>query len=236
MFAYRPRVVAGRPPYSRGRLIGFAVTGVAADCVAYAPRPVAWTRVIVRRRAASARGLGAGLRLLCWMRVIRTRAGWRAVVSSRWAAASLRSWWGWWPPGFGVSEDGGKGRPGKVSEDAVGVVGDGGPYVVSEDLACLLVRLTGGEAVEDGCEGVAGGGLEVVEGLAGGFGLVGMVVRFVPAGGDDRGPDEGGEQGGQRAAAGAGGGVGDVADGFAQGVGGLVLGADLGALGAGERS
>src|SRR6478735_232693 len=74
----------------------------------------------------------------------------------------------------------------------------------------------------------------MVQCLTGGFGLVGVVLRLVPAGGDDRGPDEGGEQGGEGAAVGAGGGVGDVAGRAAQGVGGLVLSADLGALGASE--
>jgi hypothetical protein len=75
----------------------------------------------------------------------------------------------------------------------------------------------------------------VLHGLTGGIGLLGVVLRLVPAGGDDRGPDQGGEQGGEDVAVGAGGGVGDVAGRFAQGVGGLVLGADLGALGSGER-
>ncbi|ARI53780.1 hypothetical protein A6E92_17545 [Streptomyces sp. S8] len=74
----------------------------------------------------------------------------------------------------------------------------------------------------------------MVESLAGGFGLVGMVLHLVPAGGDDRGPDEGGEQGGEGAAVGAGGGVGDVAGRAAEGIGDLVLSADLGALGTGE--
>lgn len=74
----------------------------------------------------------------------------------------------------------------------------------------------------------------MVQGLTGGFGLVGMVLHLVQAGGDDRGPDEGGEQGGEGAAVGAGCGVGDVAGRAAQGVGGLVLSADLGALGGGE--
>lgn len=60
---------------------------------------ICWTEApaVVRRRAASARRLRTGLRLVCWMRVIKTRAGWRAVVSSRCAAASWRSSWGLWP-------------------------------------------------------------------------------------------------------------------------------------------
>ncbi len=137
--------------------------------------------------------------------------------------------------GLGVGQDGGESRPGGVGEDAVGVVGDGGTDVVGKGLTHLLLWLTGGEAVEDGREGVVGGGLKVVEGLAGGVGLVGVMLRFVPAGGDDRGPDDGGEQGGESAAVGAGGGVGDVAGGGSQGVGCLVLGADLGALGTGKH-
>ncbi|MFL4905235.1 hypothetical protein ACJ6WF_19100 [Streptomyces sp. MMS24-I2-30] len=102
---------------------------------------------------------------------------------------------------------------------------------MGEGPASLVVRLTGGEAVEDGRERMVCGGLEVLEGLAGGFGLLGVVLRFVPAGGDDRGPDKGGEG----AAVGAGGGVDDVTSCYAQGAGGLVFGADLGALGACER-
>lgn len=94
---------------------------------------------------------------------------------------------------FGIGEDGGEGRPGGVGEDVVGVVGDGGPDVIGQGSAGQVARLTSGEAVDDRDEGVVGGCLEVVQGLAGGFGLVGVVPCLVPAGGDDRGPDEGGE-------------------------------------------
>ncbi len=138
--------------------------------------------------------------------------------------------------GFGIGEDGGEGGPSGIGENAVGVVGDGGADVVDEGPASLLARLTGGEAVENGCESLIGCHLKVMKGLAGGFGLVSVALRVVPVGGEDRSPNEGGEQGGQDACVGPGGGVGDVAGGNAQGVAGLVLGADLGALSTGESS
>lgn len=72
--------------------------------------------------------------------------------------------------------------------------------------------------------------------LPSGLGLLRVLLYVVPPGSDDRGPCQGCSERGQYAAVGAGGGVGDVTGGFAQGVGGLVLGAGLGTLSAGERS
>ncbi|OEV15881.1 hypothetical protein AN221_36475 [Streptomyces nanshensis] len=60
---------------------------------------------------------------------------------------------------FGVGEDGGEGRPGGVGEDAVGVVGDGGPDVMGQGSAGLVARLTSGEAIDDRDECVVGGGV-----------------------------------------------------------------------------
>lgn len=136
---------------------------------------------------------------------------------------------------FGVGQDGGQGLPGWVGEDAVGLIGDGGADVVGEQSASSVPRLVAAELGEDRCEGGVGDGLEVGEGSLGGVGLVGVVLCFVPAGGDDRGPDESGEQGGEGAAVGAGSTVGDVAGGAAQGVGGPAVGSNLRALGAAER-
>lgn len=61
--------------------------------------------------------------------------------------------------GFGVGEDGGEGLPGGVGEDAVGVIGDGGPDVMGQSSTGLLARLTSGEGVDDRGEGVVGGGV-----------------------------------------------------------------------------
>ncbi|SES29144.1 hypothetical protein SAMN05421870_11560 [Streptomyces qinglanensis] len=138
--------------------------------------------------------------------------------------------------GFGVGENCGEGGPSGVGEDAVGMVGDGGAEVVDEGPAGLLARLTGGEAVETGRECLIGCRLKVLEGLTGRFSLVSVALRFVPVGGEDRRPNEGGNQAGQGACIGTGGATGDVARGGAHGVGGLVLGAELGALGTGESS
>lgn len=71
----------------------------------------------------------------------------------------------------------------------------------------------------------------MVEGLAGGVGLVGVPIGLVPAAGDDSGPQEGGEG----AAVWACGGVDDVAGRVADGVGGAVFRPDLRALGPCER-
>lgn len=139
------------------------------------------------------------------------------------------------PSGFGVGEGGGERGPGRVGEDALGVLGDGCSYVAGENAAGLLPGWSGCEFGERRGEGAVGGCLEVLDGLAGGVGLVGVVLRFVPAPSDDGGPDEGRDQGGECAAVGACGGVNDVAGRAAQRVGGSVLGPDLGALGAGER-
>lgn len=137
--------------------------------------------------------------------------------------------------GFGVGEDSGERGPGRVSEDALGVVGDCCSYVVGQNATGFLLGRPGCEFGERRGEGAVGGCLEVLDGLAGGVGLVCVVLRFVPAPGDDGGPDEGRDQGGQGAAVGSGGGVHDVACRAAQGVGGSVFRPDLGPLGSGER-
>lgn len=84
-----------------------------------------------------------------------------------------------------------------------------------------------------GCLGV--GGLEVLDALVGCGGLLGVASGGVPAIGEDRGPDEGGEQYGEGAAVLAGARVDEVACGGAQTDRGAVFGADLRALGTGER-
>ncbi|MBW8735579.1 MAG: hypothetical protein JF621_00040 [Streptomyces turgidiscabies] len=137
--------------------------------------------------------------------------------------------------GFGVGEGGGERGPGRVGEDSLGVVGDGCSYVAGQSAAGFLPGWAGREFGECRGEGVVGGCLEVLDGLAGGVGLVGVVLRFVPAPCDDGGPDEGCDQGCERAAIGACGGVDDVACRAAQGVGGTVFRPDLGTLGSAER-
>lgn len=137
--------------------------------------------------------------------------------------------------GFGVGEEGGEGGPAGVGEDPHGVVGDGGSYVAGQGETGYLLGWAGFEFGKRGSEGVISGGLEVLDGLAGGVSLVGVVLRFVPASGDDGGPDEGGDQGGEGAAVGASGGVGDVAGRAAQGTGCSVFCPDLGALSTRER-
>ena len=47
------------------------------------------------------------------------------------------------------------------------------------------------ELVDDGAESLVGAGLEVLDGLAGGVGLLVVVLGFVPATGEDGGPDQG---------------------------------------------
>lgn len=137
--------------------------------------------------------------------------------------------------GFGVGEDCGEGRPAGVGEDPLGVLGDCGSYVAGQGATGLLLRLALREFCEVQGEGVAGGALKVLEGMAGGVGLVGVALGLVPASRDDRGPDKRCDQGGEGAAVGAGGGVRDVAGRVAQSVGGSVFCPDLGALGACER-
>ncbi|SCK50143.1 hypothetical protein YW7DRAFT_04509 [Streptomyces sp. AmelKG-E11A] len=138
--------------------------------------------------------------------------------------------------GFGVGEDRGESGPVRVVEDAVRVFGNRDAHVAGDDPPADLRRLAPTEFGEHGRKGSIGSGLEVVEGLPGRFGLVGVALRLVPATGNDRGPDEGGDQGGQRAAVGASGGVDDVAGRRAEGVGGPVLGTDRGSLGPCEGS
>ncbi|KOV82403.1 hypothetical protein ADL01_10555 [Streptomyces sp. NRRL WC-3618] len=75
----------------------------------------------------------------------------------------------------------------------------------------------------------------MLDGLAGCVGLVGVVLRFVPAPGEDRCPEHRGDQGGECASVGPSGGVDDVAGRAPQGVRGAGFGSDLGALGACER-
>ncbi|MBX7550401.1 hypothetical protein K1Y78_20670 [Streptomyces sp. tea 10] len=137
--------------------------------------------------------------------------------------------------GFGVGEGGGEREPGRGGEDPLGVVGDGCPYVVRENATGFLPGRPACEFGKRRGEGTVRDCLEVLDGLAGGVGLVGVVLRLVPAPSDDGGPDDGGEQGRERAAVGPGGGVDDIARRTAQRVSGAVFGPDLGALGSGER-
>ncbi|MDQ1018328.1 hypothetical protein QFZ43_004877 [Streptomyces afghaniensis] len=137
--------------------------------------------------------------------------------------------------GFCVGEDGGERGPGGVGEDSLGVVGDGCSYVAGQNAAGFLPGWAGCEFGERRGEGVVGGCLEVLDGLAGGVGLVSVVLRLVPAPSDDGGPDEGCDQGGQGAAVGAGSRVHDVPCRAAQGVGGSVFCPDLGTLGSAEH-
>lgn len=64
---------------------------------------------------------------------------------------------GWVAAGFGVGQKGGEGGPAGVGEDPVGLVRDGGAYVVGEGAAGFLPRLTLFEYDERGCEGLLGG-------------------------------------------------------------------------------
>ncbi|MGW1277910.1 hypothetical protein ACWD4V_13250 [Streptomyces tsukubensis] len=108
-----------------------------------------------------------------------------------------------------------------------GGFGDCGAYVVDQGAARPFAGAAVFECGDLGSEGPIGGGLEVLDGSAGGVGLVGVTLRFVPASGEDRGPDEGRDQRGEGAAIGAGGGMDGVAGSDAQGVGGAVLGLDV---------
>lgn len=45
--------------------------------------------------------------------------------------------------GFGVGEDGGERGPGRVGEDALGVVGDGCSYVAGQDAVGFLLGRVG---------------------------------------------------------------------------------------------
>jgi hypothetical protein len=78
--------------------------------------------------------------------------------------------------------------------------------------------------------------LEVLDSLVGGGCLLGVASGGVPAFGEDGGPDEGGEQDNQGAAVLACASVDEVTRGGSQTGGGVVFGADLGALGLGEGS
>jgi hypothetical protein len=113
--------------------------------------------------------------------------------------------------GLGVGEDGGERRPSRVSEDPLGMVRDGCPYVSDQNATGFFPGRPGCEFGERRSEGTVSCRLEVLDGLAGGVGLVGVILCFMPAPGDDGGPDQGCNQGGQRAAVGTGGGVDDVA-------------------------
>ncbi len=115
------------------------------------------------------------------------------------------------------------------------MLGYGGAHIAGEGVADFFLGLAVGEGGELGCCGVVVGALQVLDGLAGGFGLLVVASALVPASGEDRCPDEGGEQDGEGAAVLAVGGVDDVAGGVAKAGCGAVIGADLGALGAGER-
>lgn len=137
--------------------------------------------------------------------------------------------------GLGVGEDGGQSGPGRVCEDTVGVVRNGGADIAGQGAPGLFLRPTALQFDELGDESLVGGGLEVLQSPARGVGLVGVLLRLVPATGQDGRPHECGEQGGQRAAVRASSGVDDVAGGDAYGVGCSVLGLDLGSLGAKER-
>ncbi len=81
--------------------------------------------------------------------------------------------------------------PGRVGEDALGVVGDGCSYVADQKAAGLLPGRPGREFGERQGEGQVGGCLEVLDGLSGGVGLVGVVLRIVPAPGDGWRPRRG---------------------------------------------
>ncbi len=83
--------------------------------------------------------------------------------------------------------------------------------------------------------GLVVGGLEVLDGVAGGFGLLGVASGLVPASGEDHGPDKGGDQDGEGAAVLAAACVHQVTGGGTQTGRSGVVGADLGALGADER-
>lgn len=137
--------------------------------------------------------------------------------------------------GFDASEDGGERGPGRVGEDPFGVAGDGCSHVAGQNATGFFPGRPGCEFDERRGECAVSGRLKVLDGLAGGVGLVGVVLRFVPAPGDDSGPDEGCDQGGQRTAFRACGGVDDVACRAAKSVGGTVFRSDLGPLGPGER-
>jgi hypothetical protein len=137
--------------------------------------------------------------------------------------------------GFGVGEDGGERRPGRVGEDPLGVVGDGCSHVADQNATGFLPGRAGCEFGKRRGECAVGGCLEVLDSLAGGVGLVGVVLRFVPAPGNDGGPGESRDQCCQRAAVRARGGVDDVACRAAQGVGGTVFRPDMGPLGSGEH-
>lgn len=76
--------------------------------------------------------------------------------------------------GFGVGEDGGERGPGRVGEDSLGVVGDCCSYVAGQNAAGFFPGRAGCEFGERRGEGAVGGCLEVLDGLAGGVGLVGV--------------------------------------------------------------
>lgn len=135
---------------------------------------------------------------------------------------------------FGVGQDRGEGRPAGVGDYTFGVVGYGGPDVVGEGAAFVIPGLPDGEVIEYGGKSVIGGGLKILDSLARGVGLVSVVLRLVPTGGDDRGPDDRSEQRGQGTAVRTSGAVGDVAGSRTERGGGPVLCPDLGALGPAE--
>ncbi|MFD7732187.1 tyrosine-type recombinase/integrase [Kitasatospora phosalacinea] len=134
--------------------------------------------------------------------------------------------------GLGIGEGGGQGGPVRVGEDAGRVVGDGGADVSGEGAG----DLRSGAAVGEGGQ-LVGGGL-VVDGLKALDGLpcsLGVAAGLVPAADEDHHPHQGRDHDGEGVAVGPVTRAEDVAGGSAQVGGALMVGADLGALGAGER-
>nr|AQM75223.1 mobilization protein [Streptomyces sp.] len=125
---------------------------------------------------------------------------------------------------FSTGESHREGWPTLVSEDSLGVVRDGSADITGQCAAVLLPQLSALQLGEGGSERVISRGLEMLEGSAGGVGLVSVAFRLVPAPGENRRPDHGREQGSEGAAIRASGSVDDVASCDAYGVGGPVFG------------